>query len=71
MTHYFWTGDCVHTFHCNECGAIAGSSHDEQQALKDARAKADLGGWKWFHPGWGLLCPNCQRLYDKPRMTER
>lgn len=62
MSHTFYADDDFHAFQCDHCGKVAGISHDEQQALHDARRKADREGWKWFHPHWGLVCPECRWL---------
>jgi len=50
----------IHRFCCNSCGAVVGEHENEQEALAIARKNADLYRWVWFHPSWGLTCPQCQ-----------
>lgn len=60
MTHIHPTkSDFTHKFICNYCGKIAGEHTNEHQALQLARDVVKMGGWLWFHPGWGLICPEC------------
>lgn len=46
-------------FVCDDCKREAGSNPDEREALLAARRVARRDGWKWNHPHWGLLCPEC------------
>jgi len=47
-------------FKCDFCGEIAGEALYEDEALRLAREKVRREGWEWFHPGWGLKCPECE-----------
>lgn len=47
-------------FACDKCERSAGADPDESKALASTRALAKAEGWKFVHPGWGLLCPNCK-----------
>jgi hypothetical protein len=53
-------GDLVR-FVCDGCGQLAGAAEYEDQALRNARLVAKTDGWKWEHPGWGLVCDGCQK----------
>ena len=54
----------VYIFCCDKCGEIAGMHENEREALRIAQIVSSLG-WKWQHPHWVLICPNCKRKVEK------
>ena len=51
----------VFVFYCDRCYRTASVNPNEQTALDEARKCALANGWKWKHPHWGLICPDCQK----------
>lgn len=47
-------------FVCDGCGLVAGAAPMESIALQMARNTANVQGWQWSHPHWGLRCPSCR-----------
>jgi len=52
-------------FRCDRCGDLLAAHEDEQEALSQARRQADIRGWVFFHPGWKLLCRQCNKFGGK------
>jgi len=46
-------------FRCNKCNELISCNENEQEALQEARKILGIGGGKWEHPHWGIICPNC------------
>jgi len=53
-------------FQCDYCDKIAGKDDYEDRALDQAREVARREGWKWVHPHWGLVCPDCLQIFAEP-----
>jgi uncharacterized Zn ribbon protein len=64
MKQYY---DGIFIFLCNECGKQLSQNDNEQEALRIARLIAEKQRWEWFHPGWGLYCPECSKKYKDYR----